>query len=65
MSIGISLVFLACQKEKCASVIINDDERVEELESFYLTLERIPGVNGHVILEPNKTKITIEDNDSK
>ena len=64
-SVHIPIIFLSCQKEKCVSVDINDDETVEEVESFYLTLEGQIGVATYMILEPHETKITIEDNDSK
>ena len=59
------VIFLACQNENCVSVDINDDETVEEVESFYLTLEGAPSLANYMVLEPHKTKVTIEDNDSK
>ena len=59
------VIFLACHKEKCVSVDINDDETVEEVESFYLTLEGPPSLANYMVIEPHKTNITIEDNDSK
>lgn len=66
-SLRANLRFSQCSKEVCTSVVIIDDETVEELEWFDLTLERLPGVNTHVILEPSRTRITIaeDNNDGK
>ena len=59
------VIFLSCQIEICIPVDINDDETVEEVESFYLTLEDSFILANYMVLEPHKTKITIADNDSK
>lgn len=59
------LTFGLCKKSQCVSVDINDDETVEEVESFYLTLEGPPSLANYMVIEPHKTNITIEDNDSK
>lgn len=64
-SVHKDLTFTVCSKGECGYVDIIDDVTVEEIESFDLTLESLPGVNSHVILELNKTNITIVDNDSK
>ena len=50
---------------QCKQVVIIDDKTVEKKESFDLFLERLPGINSHAHVDPNRTKITILDNDSK
>lgn len=57
--------FSECDKSACLFVHIFDDDIVEVQESFDLTLERLPGVNSYLILEPNRTTITIEDIDGE
>ena len=59
------LAFSKCDIVQCREVIIIDDTTVEEEEAFDLTLERVPGVNSHVEIDPNRTTITILDNDGK
>ena len=59
------LTFDPCDRVKCKAVHIIDDKTVEKNESFDLVLERQPGVNSHVDIDPNRTRITIMDNDSK
>lgn len=61
MSLHISVIFLSCQKQKCVSVAINKDEMVEEVESFYLTLERVPGMDRHIIIDQTSSAITIKE----
>ena len=59
------LTFSKCDKVQCKEVVIIDDRTVEKEESFDLILERLPGVNSLVEIVPNRTTITILDNDSK
>ena len=59
------LTFSACDKVQCKEVVIIDDRTVEKEESFYLTLERLPGVSDHAEIDSNRTTITILDNDGK
>ena len=59
------LIFPKCDKIQCKEVVIIDDRTVEKEESFDLILERLPGVNSLVEIVPNRTTITILDNDGK
>ena len=59
------LTFEPCDTVQCREVVIIDDKTVEMEESFDLTLERLPGVNSYVDIDPDRTKITILDNDGK
>ena len=65
MEFPIVLTFSKCDKVQCKEVVIIDDTTVEKEESFGLILERLPGVNSFVEIDPNRTMITILDNDSK
>ena len=55
------LTFGLCKKSQCVSVDINDDEMIEDVESFYLTLRRISGLTSLINLHPNRTMIIIKD----
>ena len=59
------LSFSACDTVQCKEVVIIDDTTVEKNESFDLIFERLPGVDGHVEMDPNRATITILDNDGK
>ena len=59
------LTFSECDKVQCKEVFIIDDRTVEYQESFDLILERLPGVNSYVEIDPNRTTINILDNDGK
>ena len=50
---------------QCKQVVIIDDRTVEKNESFDLILERQPGVDSLVDIDPYRTMITILDNDGK
>ena len=47
------------------SIVINDDERLEESESFTVTLEAMDALNGLVRLEQTLAIITISDDDGE
>ena len=59
------LIFSKCDRVQCKEVVIIDDRTVEKNESFDLILEKLPGVDSHYYLNPNRTTITILDNDGK
>ena len=65
MKFSKDLSFSKCDRVQCKEVVIIDDTTVEKNESFDLILEKPLGVNGHVYLNPNRTTITILDNDGK
>ena len=58
------LIFSPCDRVQCKGVVIIDDRTVEKNESFGLILERQPGVDSRIDIDP-WTKITILDNDGK
>ena len=47
------------------SIVINDDERLEESESFTVTLEAMDALDGLVRLEQTLAIITISDDDGE
>ena len=63
--IGLSTIlsFLACETKQCVDVTIVDDEVSEGDESFDVTLERTPGLNMRITLDPVDGIIRIIDND--
>ena len=63
--IGMSttLSFPACGRKQCVDVTIVDDEAEETIESFDVTLERPPGLDMRISLDPVDGVIYITDND--
>ena len=57
------LRFDACDTRHCVDVTIENDGDDEPDEMFGITLERIPGLNGRITLDPVDGDITIVDND--
>ena len=59
------LVFATCGRQQCVNVTIVDDLEVEMNENFLYTLERAPGLNFEIKLNPVEGEILIVDNDCK
>ena len=60
------LMFPACQRRGCVNVTIVDDEVLErEVESFTVTLERTPGLDNRIALNPVDGVVEIRDNDCR
>ena len=57
------LSFGACQTRHCTDVTIMDDLVDEPLEYFDFTLERTPGLDTRISLNPVDGRIAIIDND--
>ena len=55
------LMFGACDKRRCLNVTIVDDEVLEMTESFTLTLERTPGLDSTIKLDPVDGVVNITD----
>ena len=55
--------FNACQRRRCISIPIVDDELLENTEYFNLTLER-NGLHERIKLDPTDGVVQITDNDS-
>ena len=57
------LSFPACGTKQCVDVTIVDDDVSEGDESFNVTLERTPGLNMRITLNPVDGIINIIEND--
>ena len=61
-----ALNFGACSKKECLTVDIIDDDLIEDTETFTITLQPpSQDFTERIILSPNVTTVTIEDEDSK
>ena len=59
-------MFAACQRRSCVNVTIVDDEVLEMVvESFNVTLERTPGLDNRITLNPVNGVVEIRDNDCR
>ena len=63
--VDVLLLFEACQMRSCVNVVIEDDEVLENIESLIVNLERTPGLDSRIELDPVRAVIEITDNDSK
>ena len=59
------LMFGACQRRSCVTVTIVDDDILEMTESFDVTLERTPGLDSRITLNPVDGVVEITDNDGE
>ena len=61
------LTFTPEDYNPCISVVILDESMVEQNESFSVTLERTPGLNDRVIIDPDKSEgeVVIGNDDGK
>ena len=57
--------FAACETRQCVNVTIVDDFVDEPIESFTVTLERTPGLDVRITLDPVDGVVEIDDNDGK
>ena len=57
------LAFDTCDTRQCTEIPIVDDMIVELTESFFVTLERTPGLDSRITLDPVDGKIDITDDD--
>ena len=65
--IGLSriLSFPACDTRQCVNITIVDDLVDEPDEIFDVTLERTPGLDSRITLNPVDARVLIRDNDGK
>ena len=63
ISIPVRLTFMACDTRRCRTVPIEDDQSLEVTETFTGTLERPPGLDTRIRLDPIDTVVEITDND--
>ena len=59
------LRFAACEKRHCVDVTIVNDAVDEPDEMFGITLERIPGLNDRITLDPVDGVVIIIDDDGR
>ena len=57
------LNFPACGTKRCVDVTIVDDNVLENVESFTVTLERTPGLDMRITLDPVDGVVEITDDD--
>ena len=57
------LAFDACETRKCTEVPIVNDAIMEMTESFLITLERTPGLDSRIDLDPVNGVVEIIDDD--
>ena len=58
-----NLAFDTCDIRQCTEIPIVDDMIVELTESFFVTLERTPGLDSRITLKPVDGEIEITDDD--
>ena len=56
-------MFEACERRRCVDVSIVDDEILEGSVFFQYTLERTPGLDSSIVLNPVLKWVEIIDND--
>ena len=59
------LSFAACEIQRCVNVTIVDDLVDEAEEFFHFTLERTPGLDSRISLDPVDGQVFIVDDDGK
>ena len=57
-----TLQFAECERMSCVNITINEDETLENIESFFVTLER-NGLDSSITLNPTRAEIEIRDDD--
>ena len=65
--LGVStiLMFEECDRRRCVNVTIVDDKVLEMTESFTVTLERTPGLDSRITLDPVDGVVEITDDGEK
>ena len=63
--LSVNLNFAACETRQCVNVTIVDDFVDEPIESFSVTLDRTPGFDVRIRLDPVEGVVEIDDNDGK
>ena len=62
-TLSTTLMFAACETQRCVNVTTVDDFVVEPCEMFAITLERIAGLNSRISLSSIATTIEIINDD--
>ena len=58
-----TLTFAPCQMRSCVDAVIVDDDVLEMMESFSITLERTTGLDDRIDLDPVDGVVQINDSD--
>ena len=64
-ALSVILSFNECEEKSCANATILDDEILENLETFNVTLARTVGLDSRITLDPVHGVIEITDNDGE
>ena len=56
------VTFGACETRQCVSTTIVNDGVLENVESFLVNLERTPGLESRITLNPIRAEVQIIDN---
>ena len=59
------LMFAACEKRRCETIIIIEDNVAEPMETFNVTLEEVPGLDARITLDPVEAVVEIIDSNSQ
>ena len=59
------LIFSPNQKSVCTTITIVDDLVVEQRESFFVTMERLPRLLNRILLDPDTAEIVIPNDDGE
>ena len=62
-ALSTTLMFDTCETRKCTNIAIANDDIPEGTESFTITLERTPGLDDRITLDPVDGEIQISDRD--
>ena len=65
MTLAEMLMFITCETRRCVAVTIVDDLTYDPGEMFQVSLERTPGLDHRITLQPTNAMIAIVDNDGK
>ena len=60
-SVSHNLTFDECENRSCTEITIMEDMIVEMTESFFITLERTPGLDSRIDLDPVNGVVEIID----
>ena len=63
MTLDTILSFAPCDRRQCAEVVIMNDVILEETESLFVILTRVPGLDTRITLNPVDAEIEIIDDD--
>ena len=57
------VTFGECDTCQCVDITIVDDGVLENVESFFVSLESTPGLDSRITLNPTRAEVQITDNE--